>query len=332
MRRVGLPRGPASVPAPLDIALWVASDNGPLLCGYTAAQLTAPTYSAAPAFTLQLTGVSAHIRGACVLRDGPIVFGLAETKTWYTLPRRKLVGPRLVDSASSPSALLPAPGDATAFAVRPVQMPNSDVVFVSENNGGSEVRLRRTKVGAPNGPQALITVADGGVCFDTQADAAGNLWLVEYSTDTLRRLSAASIAGAGSATVDKIATGTNFADCFGMAIDATGGIWTASYDGAELRYHDATAIGALNGTPSNPAATRTLTSAAFGGPNGIALDRVGGAWVALYDAEQVVYFTAAQLAAGGAQTPGKVISLPVPAGGFGPGGIAFGLGYGLGNR
>jgi hypothetical protein len=115
-----------------------------------------------------------------------------------------------------------------------------------------------------------------------------------------------------------------------LAMDASGGIWSCiSHDtqigGESLRYWDTAAVTALTGAVSNPAPTRTLTSASFQNIVSLNLDASGGAWVVDFKANKVWNFTAAQLAAGGNQVPNASFSVHKVCPAF----VRFAPGYGL---
>jgi len=94
----------------------------------------------------------------------------------------------------------------------------------------------------------------------------------------------------------------------GVAFDAAGNLWVASEDDSLLL---AFAPGAL--ASSGTKAARTVITPRLGslsGPIGLAFDSQQRLWVVNNQSAKLVRFDAAQLAAGGAQAPAVVLSLP----------------------
>lgn len=290
------------------IALWVYPERqglvlGDTLIGYTAEQI-ADNYDGDPAVTL--SGLGNNGGPFTVLYDGTIVLSNADAGTYYYIVPPNLQTTQVL--SASMLRLVPAISSNTNLAF---QLDDGGV-FLCDTATATRYTLQEFYSGREGiAITGLDTPVTGDYVPNGCVDAGGQLWLAFYGQDSIVRYTKASLAVAGAAASDKIATGSAFGAVSAIVFDALGGLWHIDADsGTTLVYHDAATIAALNNTPSNPAATRTLTGLT-GLWNGLVLDRDGGAWVADYGEAQVHYLTAAQLLAGGAQTPTRTIQTPL---------------------
>lgn len=335
---------------PSPATMWV-SDNSYIAFGGTGACNITGYLEGFPVRNLNFDSISqvdiGH--GMCVLSDGALVLAHAEisggngNEGFLLVPAASTSNSQVFTSPpirriQCNSFTNPA---AQAGARVCAELPDGSILL---GRGDWFVRLTRAQLEgiAAHAGAAVFRPSAAGLAWDVQPDANGNVWLA--GGDELRLLPAAQFppVGVDSAVTTVIAEskrlkGTNVAppsyQIYGMALDASGGIWApTSHDtgagGDDLRYWDGAAIAALTGVATNPAPTRILTSAAFNNIVTMNIDATGGAWVADFGANKLHYFSAAQLAAGGAQVPQQSITTVKPKPAF----IRFARGYGQFDR
>lgn len=308
-----------------EIALWyvdnrslsVGGDGGFSVVGYTEQQI-ASSYSGDPAVKLDLADITnvgvGH--GLCVFTDGTLVVAASEStgqpqteESWVVIPANLTWRSRTFTTGDLRRITCGdfdgTRGDTGARLA--VQVPDGNVVLGRDYYVYlTQAQLRGDSVvGAPiSEPASAGQVLGWGI----HSDATG-VW--QSGGNTIWHETHADIRAGGTLTIDKIAKGSNLtAGSLGdLAFDLSGGCWVVDDSANALRYFDAATIGALTGSQSNPAATRSLTCSSFGDAFGITIDTSGGMWVSDYVlAGKLHYFTAAQLLAGGAQTPTRTIT------------------------
>src|SRR6266487_2760609 len=136
------------------------------------------------------------------------------------------------------------------------------------------------------------------------------LWTVSGSPSAILRLAPTQLSDTGAR--DPATTLTTPSALLhtlaGVAFDAAGNLWIASEDDSLLL---AFAPAALAGSGRRAASTViTPTRGSLSGPIGLAFDPQQRLWVVNNQSATLVRFDTAQLAAGGAQAPAVVLSLP----------------------
>ncbi len=136
------------------------------------------------------------------------------------------------------------------------------------------------------------------------------LWTVSGSPSAVLRLDPTQLSDTGERDPATILTTPSapLHTLAGVALDAAGNLWIASEDDSLLL---AFAPGALASSGYKAARTViTPTRGSLSGPIGLAFDPQHRLWVVNDQSATLVRFDTAQLAAGGAQAPAVVLSLP----------------------
>ena len=136
------------------------------------------------------------------------------------------------------------------------------------------------------------------------------LWTVSGSPSAILRLDPTQLSDTGQRDPATTLTtpSAHLHTLAGVAFDAAGNLWIASEDDSLLL---AFAPGALASSGYNAARTViTPTRGSLSGPIGLAFDPQHRLWVVNNQSATLVRFDTAQLAAGGAQAPAVVLSLP----------------------
>jgi sugar lactone lactonase YvrE len=287
----------------------------------------------APTGTLAITITTpAGVTGA-VSVTGPQSFHqtLSASQTFTRVP----VGAYTVtaDSVVTPDSVIGSRTDTANFVDASVAVNLNDTgrtsvtyalkqlrgVMVVSNNGtpsfvgtslytyGSN-RLRSSGAPTPADTIGGLTKPDG-MAFD----AAGNLWVANELSHKIDMYTPAQLAAGGdpapartlTATVDSFATGLRF--------DASGNLWLMSQQ--TLQAFTPTQL-AAGGTQTG---SIKITSSSLVNPVDMLFDGSGNAWVSESFNNQLLKFSASELASSGARTPTVVISahtgsLNVPAG------------------
>jgi len=136
------------------------------------------------------------------------------------------------------------------------------------------------------------------------------LWTVSGSPSGILRLDPTQLTDTGQRVPATILTtpSAQLTTLAGVAFDAAGNLWVASDDDSLLLAFEP---GALASSGSK-AASRVITPTrgSLSGPIGLAFDSRQRLWVVNHQNGTVVRFDPAQLAAGGAQVPAVVLSVP----------------------
>ncbi len=136
------------------------------------------------------------------------------------------------------------------------------------------------------------------------------LWTVSGSPSAILRLDPTQLTDTGQRDPATALTTPSalLHTLAGVAFDAAGNLWIASEDDSLLL---AFAPGALSSSGHKAASTViTPTRGSLSGPIGLAFDAQHRLWVVNDRSATLVRFDTAQLAAGGAQAPAVVLSLP----------------------
>jgi hypothetical protein len=157
-------------------------------------------------------------------------------------------------------------------------------------------------------PVTMLTstsvVGPVGVAFD----GAGNMWVSNYSVDTLVKFTAAQVAAGGNQTPVLSISGANTAlhgpETCNFA--SNGDLWvTNSATNTVIAFTPAQLAAGGNVTP---AITISATGGSLHYPFATLFDPSGNLWVSNSDANTVVMYAPAQLAAGGALAPTITLS------------------------
>ena len=164
--------------------------------------------------------------------------------------------------------------------------------------------------GAVTGSPASVVAgqtAAATVTYSAARPGAGVLWVASQLGNTMSGFSSAQLATTGApAPAVVLGSGgpaSNMQNELSIAVDSSGGIWWVE-DTDTLRYYSASQVAGSG----NPAPARKLVSASLTTARAVAFDPKGNLWVADQAHSNLNEFTAAQLAAGGAQTATVVIS------------------------
>lgn len=173
---------------------------------------------------------------------------------------------------------------------------------------------------ALNGNGIVPTVYDGSVSSSTvivQQSAivsttasyvvrpgSGHLWVPVWPGGPGEAVSYASgsLASPGTSTVDVTLTSSSN-EGEAAAFDHAGNLWVSDSAGYIFEYDVAQLDGSGATTPA-----MTIDATAYGGVTGLAFDASGNLWAGDFNSSQVLEYTPAQLALGGAVTPTAVIS------------------------
>lgn len=139
--------------------------------------------------------------------------------------------------------------------------------------------------------------SSSGVAFD----AAGNMWVTNPKSDTLRMYTTAQRSIVGSPTPTIKLESPSLSAPQSIAFDADGTLWIADSDNGLLGFTAAQL--AAGGTGVTPAVTIVDTITNNPGPYAIAFDASGSAWVVEDNNSNIVKYSASQLATSGTPTP-----------------------------
>ncbi len=315
-----------SLEASKCLAVGVMIGVFPLLagCGSKAGGSAGP----APTGTLAITITTPTGVTGAVSVTGPQAFHktLSASQTFTEVP----VGAYTVtaDSVVTPDSVIGTRTDTANFVSASVTVTLNDTgrsavtyaleqlrgVMLVSNDGGTSLYAYGSNVlrssGAPTPADTIggLTKPDG-MAFD----AAGNLWVANESSHKIDMYSPAQLAAGGDPTPARTLTASVDSFALGLRFDASGNLWLLS-------------LGTLQAfTPTQLAAGGTqtgsikITSGSLAYPADIVFDSSGNAWVSESYNNQILRFSATELASSGARTPTVIISahagsLNVPAG------------------
>jgi sugar lactone lactonase YvrE len=214
-------------------------------------------------------------------------------------------------------SILPSGGSlvtpsATAF-------DTSGKMWVVNPGANSLVAYNPAQIGASGAPAPAITILPDSQAslaqpFGMAFDASGYLWIVNIDSGNVVAYSPQQLQGSGAPVPAMILKSTKpFFIPEGIAFDAHGNLWVSSWTGngvgadtlagnlQEFTASQLTKAGAQTLTPAI-----TLTGQGLEFVSSIAFDVSGNLWLT-DDVDTIAQYSAAQLAAGGAQTPTVVI-------------------------
>jgi sugar lactone lactonase YvrE len=282
--------------------LWVTNDGSiNNLVEYTGAQL-ATTGDPAPHVTISSTatiGDQATFDSSGTLwlpSSGSTLSGLTSSQ----LTASTSVTPAVILSSSQSIAY---PG---AMA-----LDHLGDLWVSNNSGGNLAMFTRAQVAAGGSPTPSVVLTGGGVSEGPTGMAFarnGDLWVADLGTSTVSKYTPAQLSTSGRPTpaVTISSNGTSLAGPAYLAIDKAGDLWVSVYGTNQIEEFTAAQLV----TSGSPTPAVTLSSDGAGSitvPNGLAFDLSGSLWVASSNNE-LIKFTAAQLAASGSPVPAVTLS------------------------
>lgn len=298
----------------------------PLLagCGSKAGGSAGP----APTGTLAITITTpAGVTGA-VSVTGPQAFHktLSASQTFtqvpvgaYTVTADSVVTPDSVigsrtDTANVVSAGVTVNLNDTGSSVVTYALKQLRGVMLVSNDGGTSLYTYGSNVlrssGAPTPADTIGGLTKpNGMAFD----AAGNLWVANERSHNIDMYSPAQLAAGGDPTPARTLTVSVDSVALGLRFDASGKLWLLSQQ--TLQAFTPTQL-AAGGTQT---ASIKITSGSLDYPADILFDSSGNAWVSESFNNQILKFSASELASSGTRTPTVTISadsgtLSTPAG------------------
>ena len=180
----------------------------------------------------------------------------------------------------------------------------------SESDSIVEYTPGQLAVGGAQTPAVTLTANSSqslAIPYFLAFDAAGDLWVPNYVTNTLVEFTPAQLGASGDPTPATTIASAGASDLNGpvsIAFDATGDLWTASSGTHSLVEYTPSQL--VTGAPT-PAATISQSNGDLAFPAQMAFDSAGDLWVADYVGNAVEEFDADQLASGGSPTPVDMI-------------------------
>lgn len=161
--------------------------------------------------------------------------------------------------------------------------------------------------GSPT-PAVVISTHDSSLDAPETAafNKAGDLWVVNAST--LVEFTPHQLAATGSPTPARTITSTSLAYPYSLAFSPSGTLWVSNQDSDSLVSFTRAQL--ASGGNQVPAQTITTHGTSLAGPWEIGFNGNGGLWVANGNADSIVKFSGAQLAAGGSPVPAATIRGP----------------------
>jgi sugar lactone lactonase YvrE len=181
---------------------------------------------------------------------------------------------------------------------------NSLLMYSHDRLGqGGPVRANRSIVGAATklrGPNRLA--------FDT----AGNLWVVDYDSNTIAAFAAADLAKGGEVPPRVAITASGIDQPTGLAFDAAGNLWVTNQgNGSVIEF---AARDLTKTVAPGPVVTLTMTKGKGAVPEAIAFDAAGELWVALFGDNQLAGFPPSSFQTSGSPLPSAQIHSDRPIG------------------
>src|SRR5687768_3739069 len=189
---------------------------------------------------------------------------------------------------------------ASLFTLNSIAFDDAGTMWVASQNdslllGFASGRLETTKVAIAT---HVIAPANGsleaptGLAFDRQK----RLWVANSTNGTLVRYEPVQL-DAGGRQVPRV-TLTGIGRPTALAFDATGALWVSDLESNRIVRYGPTKL-AASGAPAPDVSINSVASS-LEVPTGIAFDAEGRLWVANSGVRNIVAFTPAQLATGGA--------------------------------
>ena len=219
-----------------------------------------------------------------------------------------------------------ASGSAFSVTVKTAPTGPTQVCALTEASGKIESAIVNT-ITVNCGPIALLAGGLGGYGWSNgtgsdarfsyptgiASDAAGNLYVADSESETIRKITPAGVVSALAGTanqtgyVDGIGSAARFRYPSGIATDTAGNVYIADAESDTIRKITATGVvTTIAGTDKNPGSSDGTGSAAqFANPNGIAVDAAGNAYIADTDNNTIRKITSAGVVSTLAGTAGQ---------------------------
>ena len=303
--------------------LWVANEQSNDLVEYTPAQLVggSPTPNASISSPSSLDwpyGVTFDRAGdlwvANYTGDSVVEYAASQLATRSPIPI-VTIGPDAAGSINGPDAL--------AF-------DRSGDLWVANYDANTDVSslVEYTPSQLATGSAApIVTISPGpsgsldepdGLAFDS----AGDLWVVNYSANTLVEYAPSQLATGAPTPIVTISSGPSASlnEPDGLACDSAGDLWVANYNSSTVVEYKLRQL-----STGSPAPAMTISpgpSASLDAPDALAFDSSGDLWVANYNSNTVVEYRAGQL--DNRIPPASAMITPEPGGMLdGPDGLVF---------
>ncbi|HUE09057.1 MAG TPA: hypothetical protein VMP41_16655 [Acidimicrobiales bacterium] len=181
---------------------------------------------------------------------------------------------------------------------------------------GSVVEFTRSQLTASGSPTPAVTISSNGTNVDSPYglafDTTGNLWVSNYSGNTVVKFAANQLGTSGATTPAVILTmpGSGLTACGpnGSAFDASGNLWVPCYKQNQVLEIAKSSLGST-GTPS-PAVTLSSTGNSLNQPEYATFDGSGDLWIVNSNTgtSTVVEFKADNLTSSGSPVPDVTLS------------------------
>jgi sugar lactone lactonase YvrE len=185
----------------------------------------------------------------------------------------------------------------------------------------SAAQLKHLKQNSSPTPVVVITSSSTfDYLYGCNFDKQGNLWLADYSADSIYALSKAQLAaGSGDVTPAIVITSPDMDGPNFVTLDKAGNAWVDNESSGSLAEFSAAQL-TSSGDKSAAVLISDDGSGSLNEPGEIGFDPKGNLWVPNYDADTVVKFSKSQLSGSGSPTPAVTLSSPIFTG---PWGLAF---------
>jgi sugar lactone lactonase YvrE len=253
--------------------------------------------------------------------------GLAVGSYTITAPRTvstaPIVATVITATVSGSPANVTAGGTANASATY-AQMPGTGGLWATNfTDPTSLLKYTAGQLGSStSNPPAVAIATNGPLDVSLAFDASGNLWVAQYSSNTVVQYAASQLAANGSPApaVTLSAVGFSTLNAPGaLAFDASGNLWVANGGGNTIVEFTPAQL-ATSGTPT-AAVMLSASSGSLFQPTALAFDATGNLWVV--NQASVVEFGLSQLAASGSPSPAVTLTDDGAGSLTGPLGLAF---------
>ncbi len=156
-----------------------------------------------------------------------------------------------------------------------------------------------TTPGAPSAPSGARSGASFLSPVGFAVDPAGNVYVADYGNNEIYRITPAGVvktfAGSGAqGDADGAGSAASFYFPESVAVDSAGNVYVADYGNNEIRkITPAGAVKTFAGSSTKGDADGTGSAASFDGPEGVAVDSAGNAYVADYGNNEIRKITPA---------------------------------------
>jgi sugar lactone lactonase YvrE len=292
--------------------LWIANGLSPAtVVKYTAAQLAGA--ASTPATTIKSGGSGSDV-GIAFDASGNLWVASNGNIVQYSAEQLKASG--------TPTAAVTLTASGTSLdAPEGVAFDAGGNLWVTNSGNSTLVEFAASQLAASGSPTAAVTISAPGGAFTRPVglafDAAGDLWVANFTPNTVVEYTPAQLAATGDPTPTITLTGVamSISGPQLVAFDATGNLWVANGEGLTVTTIEAFSPAQL-ATSGHPTPAIVLSSFTPSNvPAGLAFDASGDLWVSTINS--LVEFTPSQIAATGAPTPAITITNSALAGSYG---------------